>query len=90
METKNPWGIVVRPLNLGLNLHPLPKGSRDRLPEFSRDGMITIDEHPNAFNVACGIIAVQHEDIIVKLFVQTLTRVVADWFYHLPNSVITT
>lgn len=89
MAVNNPWGVAVGPLNLGLNLNPLPKVVRDHLPKFSGDGETTIGEHLNAFNVACGIIIVQHEHVVVRLFVQSLTAVVADWFYHLPNGVIT-
>lgn len=90
MVVNNPWGATVGPLNLGLNLNPLSKGARDHLPKFSGDGKITVDEHLNAFNVACGIIVVQHEYVAMRLFVHTLTGVATDWFYHLPNSVITT
>lgn len=32
---------------------------------------------------------VQHEDVAVRLFVQTLTKAMTDWFYHLPNGAIT-
>lgn len=74
---------------MDLNLNALPKGARDHLPKFSGDGKITTDEHLNVFNVSCGIIVVQHEDVAIRLFVQTLTRTDVDWFYHLPNSVIT-
>lgn len=90
MVENNPWGAAIGPLNLGLNLNPLPKCARDHLPKFSGDGTVTVDEHLNAFSVPCGVIMVQHKDVAIKLFVQTLTWVAADWFYHLPNSVITT
>lgn len=69
MVANNPCGDVVGQLNLGLNLNTLPKGGRDNLPKFNGDRKITVDEHLNAFNVACGIIAVQHEDVAVRLFV---------------------
>lgn len=48
-----------------------------------------MDEYLNAFNVSCGVLVVQHEDVAVRLFVQPLTKVAANWFYHLPNGVIT-
>lgn len=89
MAGNNPWGPAVGPLALGANLHSLPKGSREHLPKFNGDGRVTVDEHLNAFNVACGVLAVQHEDVAIRLFVQTLTEGAADWFYHLPNGVIT-
>lgn len=72
-----------------LNWNALPKEARDHLPKFGGDGKTTVDEHLNAFNVAYGIIVVQHEDVTLRIFVQTLTAVAAGWFYHLPNSVIT-
>lgn len=31
------------------------------------------------------MLAIQHKDVAIRLFVQTLTKVAADWFYHLPN-----
>lgn len=71
MVANNPWGVVVGSLNLDLNLNPLLKAARDHLPKFSGDGMVTVDEHLNAFSVAYGVIAVQHEDVAVRLFIHT-------------------
>lgn len=59
-------------------MNPLPKGSREHLPNFNGDGKFTIDENFNAFNVASGVLAVQHEDVAVRLFIQTLTGIAAD------------
>lgn len=89
MAVNNPQGIFVGPLTLGANLNPLPKGARDHLAKFSGDGKVSIDEHLNAFNVSCGVLAIQHEDVVVRFFVQTLIEVEIDWFYHLPNCAIT-
>lgn len=83
-----PWGPAIGPLALGGNLNPLLKGSRDHLPKFSCDGKVTTDDHLNAFNVSYGVLAIQHEDVVVRSFFQTLTEVVANWFYHLPNGDI--
>lgn len=89
MAANNIWGGVVGPLNFGLNLNALPKGERDHFPKLSGDGKVTVDKNLNAFNVACGVKIFQHEDVVVRLFVQTLTEATVDWFYHLPNSLIT-
>lgn len=67
----NLWGATVGPLNLVAN-NNLPKGERDVLPKFSGDAKTSFDENLNAFNVACGILAMQHEDVAMRLFVQTL------------------
>lgn len=88
MAINNPWGAAVGPLNLGINLNALPKGARYHLPKFSGDGKTSVDEHLNAFNVAYGIIVVQHEDVAVRLFIETLTQAAANWFYHLLNGAI--
>ncbi|GLJ13011.1 hypothetical protein SUGI_0203330 [Cryptomeria japonica] len=77
-----PWGAIVGPLALGAH-NPLPKGAKDVLPMFNGDGKISVEEHLNSFNVATGILAVQHEDVVVRLFAQTLTEGVVDWFSHL-------
>lgn len=65
----NLWGPAVGPLVLGANLHSLPKGSREHLPRFNGDGRVTVDEYLNAFNIARGVLAVQHEDVAIRLFV---------------------
>lgn len=85
----NHWGAQVGPLSLGANLHPLPKGAREVLPKFYGDGKKSTDEHLNAFNIAWEILAVTHEDVSVRLFVQTLIEDAANWFHHLPQGSIT-
>lgn len=39
--------------------------------------------------MAVNILEVTHEDVAVRIFVETLTEAIADWFYHLANGVIT-
>ena len=63
---------------LGGNLHPLPKGAREVLPKFYGDGKKSIDEHLNAFNTTCAVLAIAHEDVVVRLFLQTLIDDVVD------------
>lgn len=84
----NPWGAAIGPLALGA-IHNLPKGAKEHLPKFSGDGKVTTTEYLNAFKVACGVLAVQHEDVAMRLFVQNFTDLAADWFYHLPDGAIT-
>lgn len=77
-----PWGAAVGPLALEAH-NPLPKGAKDVLPRFNGDGKISVEEHLNSFNVATGILAVQHEDVAVRLFAQTLTEGATNWLSHL-------
>ena len=53
------------------------------------DGKVTIDEHIKAFFAATHILGVAHEDVSIKLFVETLTESAAEWFYHLDDGSIT-
>ncbi|KAH9298467.1 hypothetical protein KI387_030149, partial [Taxus chinensis] len=38
---------------------------------------------------ACGVLGVEHEDVSVRLFIETLQDNAADWFYDLPAGAIT-
>ena len=84
----NPWGTQVGPLALGANLNPLPKGAREVLPKFYGDGKKSTDEHLNAFNTTCVVFDVVHEDVAMRLFVQTLIDDAIDQFHHLPQGSI--
>ena len=72
-----PWAAVTRPLALNA-YHPLPSGSRKNFPKFSGDGKVTTNEHIKAFFVATHILGIGHEDVAVRLFIETLTDSTAD------------
>lgn len=90
MALPTPWRVAIKPLNLGSWLHDLPKGSRKIIPKFRGDGKVTLEEHIDAFFVAFSILGVQHEDIVIRLFVESLTDDANEWFCHLPNATIDT
>ena len=83
-----PWAIVIGPLALNA-YHPLLARSRKNFSKFSGNGKVTTDEHIKAFFVATHILGVGHEDVVVRLLVETLTDSAADWFYHLDDGSIT-
>ena len=58
----------------------MPVGSQKILPKFSGDKKVTTDQHISAFFTASGVLAIQHEDVSVRLFVETLTKAAAKWF----------
>lgn len=62
--------------------------AQERICLFLGDGAQHPDEHITYFYIACGVIGVEHEDISMRLFIETLQGVVVDWFYHLPNNCI--
>ena len=83
-----PWVAVVEPLAL-TTYHPLLASLRKNFPKFSGDGKVTTDEHIKAFFAITHILGVGHEDVFVRLFVETLIDNVVDWFYHLDDGSIT-
>lgn len=85
---QDPWGYNFGLLNLSLSRHALLDGSQKNFPTFFGNGQ-HLDEHIVAFYIVCGIHGVEYEDVFVRLFVEILQAVVADWFYHLPPCAIT-
>ena len=83
-----PWAAATGRLNF-VAYHPLPSSSRKNIPKFTGDGKVTVDEHIRAFFTAINILGVSHEDVVVRLFVETLTEAAADWFYYLADGSIT-
>ena len=83
-----PWVVVIGPLDLNA-YHPFLARSRKNFPKFSGDGKVTTDNHIKAFFTATHILGVGHEDVVVRLFVETLIDSVVDWFYHLDDGSIT-
>lgn len=72
-----PWATVIGQLALNA-YHPLPAGSRKNFPKFLGDGKFTTDEHIKALFAVTHILGVGHEDVVVRLFVETLTDNAAD------------
>ena len=53
-------------------LHDLPDHAEKWLPKFSPDMNIQAEEHINNFMLAVNLNAVEHEDVVVRLFPYTL------------------
>ena len=84
---QGPWGNAFGPFNLAPPLDDLPDGSRIFFPKFFSEEHP--DEHIAAFYIACGVRVIEYEYMPVRLFVETLQGVAADWFSHLPPRTIT-
>lgn len=84
-----PWGTAFGPLNLAAALHGLLQSSRKNFPKFYGDGKQHLDEHIKAFYIAIGVFGVEHEDISIRLYIETLQGIAADWFYNLEHNSIT-
>ncbi|KAH9291358.1 hypothetical protein KI387_043453, partial [Taxus chinensis] len=84
-----PWGGNTSPISLAQPLHELPKGSRKNFPKFRGDGSQLPKEHVATFITACGVLGIEHEDVSVQLFVESLQEKYFEWFYMLPPRSVT-
>jgi hypothetical protein len=80
---------VFSPFNLTPTTHPLPKFKED-LPRFSRNNIVTTNEHLVAFSNACHNIGANDNDTCMCLFVNSLEGKVATDFFHLPPKILST
>ncbi|KAH9314856.1 hypothetical protein KI387_023483, partial [Taxus chinensis] len=47
------------------------------------------DEHLSVFFISYGVLAVEHEDVSVRLFIETLHDLAGEWFYRIAPGTIT-
>ena len=58
-------------LVLPFPLHDLPENYIKNLPKFTGEGDLTVAEHINFFDQFTDILGLDHEDMYLRLFVQT-------------------
>ena len=61
---------------------------RKRLPKFAGNNAITCEDHLRSFLDMMSDYEVEAEDVMMKLFVQSLTEDAREWFKRLPKSSI--
>lgn len=61
---------------------------RDKFSKFVCNNAITGKEHLRAFTDKLNDYEVEHEDVVMKLFVQSLTKDARDWYRGLPTASI--
>jgi hypothetical protein len=76
------------PLNIIGEQHDLPVLPKGTLKEFSRDGAIDAKRHLHLFLDVCDFHRVEHDDVMVRLFLQTLSGRVYEWYTTFPNRSI--
>ncbi|KAH9323762.1 hypothetical protein KI387_018401 [Taxus chinensis] len=76
-----PWGGNTGSLSLSQPLHDLLKGSRKKFPKFRGDGSQLPKEHVATFITTCGVLGVEHKDVSVQLFMDSLQEKSTEWFY---------
>ena len=72
------------PLNLTPPLHAMPHNFDKALPNFEPHERILVDDHLQSFYLALeGLQAVEHEDVVCRLFPHTLKGKSASWYFSL-------
>jgi hypothetical protein len=75
-------------LNLLGEKHDLPVLPKGTLKEFSRDREIDAKRHLHLFLDVCDFHHVEYDDVMVRLFLQTLSRRAYEWYMTLPSRSI--
>jgi hypothetical protein len=76
------------PLNLQGEQHQLSTLPQGVLPIFSGDGSTDLKRHLDQFLVVCDIHLIEHDDVMVRVFLQTLTGQAYEWYLSLPAQSI--
>ena len=70
-------------------LHAMPQSFDKALPKFEPNEGILMDDHLESFYLDLeGIRAVEHEDVVFRLFPYTLKGKAASWYFSLPTNSI--
>jgi hypothetical protein len=76
------------PLNIIGEQHELPVLPKGTLKEFSEDRAIYAKRHLHLFLDICDFHRVEYDDIMVRLFLQTLSERAYEWYTTLPSRSI--
>jgi hypothetical protein len=76
------------PLVLPANLNDLPDNYVKNLPKFNGENDVTVVEHLVFFEEFVDVAGVEHEDVYMRLLVQTFEGEVRLWFRGLPPNSI--
>ena len=58
------------------------------LSKFSGNNAISCEDHLRSFLDLVNDYEIQHEDVVMTLFVQSLTKDAREWFKRLPHESI--
>ena len=65
--------------------NPIPQEMRKRLPKFAGNNVVTCEDHLRSFLDMMSDYEIEAEDVMMKLFVQSLTEDAREWFKRLPE-----
>jgi hypothetical protein len=67
--------------------HALTTGEYgERLPKLAGNNAITFEDHVNTFLKFIDDLEVEHEDVVMKMFVQTIEGDAREWYKPLPTN----
>eukprot|EP01018_Ginkgo_biloba_P001515 Gb_17820 [translate_table: standard] len=85
----NPWlEARYRALQLPANLHDMPEKNLKLLPKFNGDNEVTVKDHMSALQDCIDNLAIDHKDVYLRMFVQSLEGDARKWFRNLPPDSI--
>ncbi|GLJ49502.1 hypothetical protein SUGI_1048960 [Cryptomeria japonica] len=68
--------------------YPIPNEIRTAIPRFTGSNAISGEAHCKAFDAVIEDFGLPHEDVKIKLFMQSLIEDARDWFRALPDASI--
>ena len=77
------------PLALPANLNAMPVDYSTKIRQFGGDDDYTARQHIQWFKYFCDLNEVDHEDVKMRLFAQSLKTNVKDWFRGLAAGSVT-
>lgn len=69
--------------------YPIDRNWRNTISKFTRNSVIAAEEHIRKFNAFVQDICMEHEDVLMRLFMMSLTKEAMDWFNSLLDASIT-
>ena len=79
---------IYASLNLPQPMNEMPQEYLKFLPIFTGEDEITVEEHLHLFCTFTENFNVEHLDVVMRLFVQSLNGEARKWFKGLPNGSI--
>lgn len=75
-------------LDIPSHPNPIPKDLRDKTTNFLGNNAISGEEHLRKFKDMLNDYEVEHEDVVMKLFVHSLIEDARDWYRRSPHDNI--
>ena len=76
-------------INLAPPLHDFPKHPEKDLPNFDPEKVIFVEDQLQSFYLALEILAIEHEDVVCRLFPHTFEAKASTWYFGLQaNSIV--